>query len=300
MPGKGQSLLGPMPGVGGMTNAPGMNPLIGGSGGGLLGPGGITSGGGGGGLLGPGGSTSLLGPANMGAGPANMGATQGGAGLLGSAGIGPGQGGAGLLGPGGGGVGPGGPGLLGQGTMGGGSSGGGGLLGPGGMGGEGGKGSSLLGDAPNKMGGGGGAGGKMQSLMGPGPGSGKTANANNTAIMQAMGLNMGGNSANNLGQTLLGQISQGLVHQIGQNLMYQLSVNQNSNNQSGGVGGSGKGLLGDVPQSQGSGTGPVSTRGKAGGKSSLLGEPPSTYKSTQANSNTTPLDQGSWKSGDNR
>ena len=185
------------------------------------------------------------------------------------------------------------------------------------------KGHSLLGDSPMMAG--------ATLPLNP-PNNPKM----NPSIMQAMGLNLGGGgsiggsgsggsgSMNNVGQSLLSQISQGLVHQIGQNLLYQM------NNQQGGSG-SGRGLLGDMPKdggNSGSGAGSHPMRGgKMGslmgtppsgglmgnvGKSSLLGEPPlqqpqpsrsqqsSMGKSGGMSGSNVPLDQGSWKSMDNR
>ncbi|RUS83342.1 hypothetical protein EGW08_008889 [Elysia chlorotica] len=142
----------------------------------------------------------------------------------------------------------------------------------------------------------------------------------------------GGGGMNNVGQSLLSQISQGLVHQIGQNLLYQM------NNQPSSSGPGGRGLLGDMPKDGGNGGGggpgshlmrgkmnslmgspPVGSTGglmgSGGVKSSLLGEPPlptpqpsrpqqpsmgPSFKSGMMGGSNTSLDQGSWKSMDNR
>ncbi|KAK3767251.1 hypothetical protein RRG08_018118 [Elysia crispata] len=188
------------------------------------------------------------------------------------------------------------------------------------------KGNSLLGDSPLM-------GGNTLSLN-------PSANSKiNPSVMQAMGLNLraGGGigsssgSMNNVGQSLLSQISQGLVHQIGQNLLYQM------NNQQSSPGPGGRGLLGDMPKdgaNSGGGAGSQLMRGKmsslmgsppsgtagglmgtGAGKSSLLGEPPlptpqpsrpqqssmgPSFKSGMMGGSNVSLDQGSWKSMDNR
>ncbi|GFS11357.1 ribonucleoprotein PTB-binding 2 [Elysia marginata] len=188
------------------------------------------------------------------------------------------------------------------------------------------KGHSLLGDSPM-------LGGGTLPLTPP------TNSKMNQSVMQAMGLNLGGGGGiggsggnmNNVGQSLLSQISQGLVHQIGQNLLYQM------NNQPSGSGSGGRGLLGDMPKDGPSGgigggsplmrggkmgslmgnppVGPTAGLMGSGPKSSLLGEPPlptpqpsrpqpssmgQSFKSGMMGGSNVPLDQGSWKSMDNR
>ncbi|BFY99934.1 hypothetical protein BsWGS_02973 [Bradybaena similaris] len=134
---------------------------------------------------------------------------------------------------------------------------------------------------------------KGASLLGEPPGGSSQANAANATInsslMKAIGLNVGSGSS-------LGSMGQSLLSQISHGLAHQIGQNilyQMSVGQ-GTQSGSGKGLLGDIPSDSGQ-----KHKGSSGSKS-LLGEPPHQFTAGQGSGTGASNDQSGWKNTETR